>query len=56
MLLLAQMLEIDTISLDSPDHTCVQVPLKGIKHAIDLSYDPVNGFIYWSDEEVVHFK
>jgi hypothetical protein len=26
--------------------------LDGVKHAIAVDYDPVDGFVYWSDDEV----
>jgi hypothetical protein len=52
MLLLVQRIEICTISLDSPDYTNFVVPLSGIKHAIGIDYDPVDGYLYWTDDEV----
>jgi len=53
MLLLVQRVEICTISLDSPDCTNFVLPLSGIKHAIDIDYDPVDGYLYWTDDEVI---
>lgn len=52
LLLLVQRTDICRISLDSPDHTNMVLPLKGIKHAIAIDYDPVDGYIYWTDDEV----
>ncbi|XP_069679259.1 low-density lipoprotein receptor-related protein 6 [Periplaneta americana] len=51
MLLLVQRTDICTISLDSPDYTNFVLPLVGIKHAIAIDYDPVNGYLYWTDDE-----
>jgi low density lipoprotein receptor-related protein 5/6 len=51
MLILVQRVEICTISLDSPDYTNFVLPLTGIKHAIAVDYDPVDGYLYWTDDE-----
>jgi hypothetical protein len=53
MLLLVQRVEICTISLDSPDYTNFVLPLSGIKHAIAIDFDPVDGYLYWTDDEVI---
>uniref|UniRef100_A0A1B6BXD2 EGF-like domain-containing protein n=1 Tax=Clastoptera arizonana TaxID=38151 RepID=A0A1B6BXD2_9HEMI len=51
LLLLVQRNDISRISLDSPDHTILVLPLEGIKHAIAIDYDPVDNFFYWTDDE-----
>ena len=51
MLLLARRTDIRRISLDTPDFTDVVLPLDGIKHAIAIDYDPVDGYVYWTDDE-----
>lgn len=51
MLILVQRVEICTISLDSPDYTNFVLPLSGVKHAIAVDYDPVDGYLYWTDDE-----
>ena len=28
------------------------LPLDGVRHAIAVDYDPVDGYVYWSDDEV----
>ena len=28
------------------------LPLKGVKHAVAVDYDPIEDQIYWTDEEV----
>lgn len=52
MLLLARRPEIDIVYLDSPDYSYKFLPLVDIKFAIAVDYDPVDDFIYWSDDEV----
>ncbi|XP_046394159.1 low-density lipoprotein receptor-related protein 6 [Ischnura elegans] len=51
LLLLVQRTEICKISLDSPDYTNFVIPLQGVKHAIAIDFDPVEGFLYWTDDE-----
>ncbi|XP_055383334.1 low-density lipoprotein receptor-related protein 6 [Condylostylus longicornis] len=50
MLFLVQRTQISKISLDSPDFTSFPLPLGKVKYAIAIDYDPVDEFIYWSDE------
>ncbi|XP_050692314.1 low-density lipoprotein receptor-related protein 6-like [Eriocheir sinensis] len=52
MLILARRTDLRRISLDTPDHTAVVIPMSGVKHAIAVDYDPIDGFIYWTDDEV----
>lgn len=52
MLFLVQRTQISRISLDSPDYTVNALSLGRVKYAIAIDYDPVDGFIYWSDEDV----
>lgn len=47
-----QKTDIYQISLDSPDNSITMVPLNGLAHAIAIDYDPVDGYIYWTDDEV----
>lgn len=51
MLFLVQRTQISRISLDSPDHTSIPLLLDKVKYAISIDYDPVDDFIYWSDEK-----
>ncbi|KAL1122539.1 hypothetical protein AAG570_002869, partial [Ranatra chinensis] len=51
LLLSVQRSEISLISLDTPDHTVISLMLKGLKHVMDVDYDPVHGHMYWSDNE-----
>uniref|UniRef100_A0A8D8WXU2 Low-density lipoprotein receptor-related protein 6 n=2 Tax=Cacopsylla melanoneura TaxID=428564 RepID=A0A8D8WXU2_9HEMI len=51
MLLLVQRTDICKISLDTPDHTNVMLPVVGVKHAIAIDYDPVGEHLYWTDDE-----
>ncbi len=52
ILLLARRTDIRRISLDTPDYTDVVLQLHNIRHAIAIDYDPVDGHIYWTDDEV----
>lgn len=52
MLLLARKPELDIVYLDSPDYSYRVLPLVDVKYAISVDYDPVEQFVYWSDEEV----
>nr|CAD7443152.1 unnamed protein product [Timema bartmani] len=51
LLLLAQRTDICRISLDSPDYTNFVIPLQGVKHAIAIDFDPVEEYLYWTDDE-----
>ena len=50
--MLARRTDIRRISLDTPDYTDVVLQLDNILHAIAIDYDPVDGHIYWTDDEV----
>ncbi|XP_067906739.1 low-density lipoprotein receptor-related protein 6 isoform X2 [Heterodontus francisci] len=52
LLLLARRTDLRQISLDTPDFTDVVLQLDDIRHAIAIDYDPVEGYIYWTDDEV----
>ena len=52
LLLLARRVDIRRISLDTPDYTDVELQLENIQHAIAVDYDPVEGYVYWTDDEV----
>nr|CAB3263508.1 LRP5/6 low-density lipoprotein receptor-related protein 6 [Phallusia mammillata] len=51
ILLLARRSDIRMISLDTPDNTDVIVPLSLVQHAVAIDYDPVDGFLYWTDDD-----
>ncbi|XP_064097645.1 low-density lipoprotein receptor-related protein 6-like [Macrobrachium nipponense] len=53
MLILARRTDLRRISLDTPDHTAVVMPVSGVKHAIAVDYDPIDGFVYWTDDEAL---
>lgn len=52
ILLLARRRDIRRISLDTPDYTSIVIPLKNIKHAVAIDYDPVEDYVYWTDDEI----
>lgn len=51
LLLLVQRVEISKVSLDSSDYTNFKIPLKGVKHAMSIDYDPMEKFFYWTDRD-----
>ena len=51
VIFLVQRSQISRISLDSPDFTSFPLSLGRVRSAISIDYDPVDDFIYWSDEE-----
>ncbi|KAG8563697.1 hypothetical protein GDO81_016176 [Engystomops pustulosus] len=52
VLLLARRTDLRRISLDMPDFTDIVLQIDDIRHAIAIDYDPVDGYIYWTDDEV----
>lgn len=56
LLLLARRLDIRRISLDTNDYTPVVLPIKSIKHAVTLDFDPIDGKVYWTDDELRAIK
>ncbi|XP_056645747.1 low-density lipoprotein receptor-related protein 6 [Diorhabda sublineata] len=51
LLLLAKRPEIRLIYLDSPEYSSSALPLD-VKYSIAVDFDPVENYIYWSDDEV----
>ena len=41
------------ISLDTPDRTDVVLPVSDLESLVDVDFDPVDKFIYWSDKAVI---
>uniref|UniRef100_A0A3B3Q1Q7 Low density lipoprotein receptor-related protein 6 n=1 Tax=Paramormyrops kingsleyae TaxID=1676925 RepID=A0A3B3Q1Q7_9TELE len=52
LLLLARRTDLRRISLDTPDFTDIVLNAEDIRHAIAIDYDPVEGLVYWTDDEV----
>ncbi|XP_073694518.1 low-density lipoprotein receptor-related protein 6 [Garra rufa] len=52
LLLLARRTDLRRISLDTPDFTDIVLQADDIRHAIAVDYDPVEGYVYWTDDEV----
>ena len=44
------------MSLDTPDLTHVVLPVSGIKHVVAIDFDPVDRFVYWTDDENCEIK
>lgn len=55
MLIIAQRSTISKISLDSPDFTPYALPLKDLKRAQTVDFDPKSEYIYWTDNLVSLF-
>lgn len=51
MLIVAHRSDIRYISLDTPDFTAIVVPLENVSRAIAIDYDPVEEFVYWTDDQ-----
>ncbi|XP_020639840.3 low-density lipoprotein receptor-related protein 5 [Pogona vitticeps] len=52
VLLLARRTDLRRISLDMSDFTDIILQIDNIRHAIAIDYDPVEGYIYWTDDDV----
>eukprot|EP00069_Balaena_mysticetus_P001285 bmy_15187T0 len=52
VLLLARRTDLRRISLDTPDFTDIVLQVDDIRHAIAIDYDPLEGYVYWTDDEV----
>ncbi|XP_029697135.1 low-density lipoprotein receptor-related protein 5 isoform X2 [Takifugu rubripes] len=52
VLLLARRTDLRKISLDLPDFSDIVLMVDDIRHAIAIDYDPVEGFVYWTDDEI----
>ena len=49
--MVARRSDLRMISLDTEDHSDVMIPTPDVQHAVAVDYDPVDGFIYWTDED-----
>ncbi|XKL62898.1 hypothetical protein PGB90_002731 [Kerria lacca] len=54
--LLVHWTEITKVSLDTPDFTNFELPLKGLEEAIGIDYDPVQQYFYWTDGRTKDIK
>ncbi|XP_065210079.1 low-density lipoprotein receptor-related protein 6 [Planococcus citri] len=55
-LLIVQRGVISKMSLDTPDFTSIKIPLQGVKRAVSIDYDPIEKFIYWTDDETKNIQ
>lgn len=57
-LLVARRTDLRMISLDTPDYTDTIIRVKNTKYAdaAALDYDPIEGFAYWSDNELKEIR
>jgi len=51
MVFLARRFDLRMISLDTPDFTDVVINVHNVSHAIAIDYDPIDKFVYWTDDE-----
>ena len=42
--------------MDAPDLTDVVLPVSGLSHAVAVDFDPVDKFMYWSDDKKLEIK
>jgi len=56
ILLLARRTDLRWISLDTADFTDIVMPIEGVRHAIAVDYDPVDGLVYWTDDEARYIR
>ena len=53
---MARKKDLRRISLDTPDFTDVVVSVSGINQAVAIDFDPVDEFVYWSDNNNLEIK
>lgn len=41
------------VSLDTPDRTDVVLPVSDLESLVDVDFDPVDKFLYWSEKAVI---
>ena len=39
------------VSLDTEDFTDMEIPLMNISHGVALGFDPVDDYLYWTDND-----
>jgi len=52
ILLLVRRTDLRWVSLDTADFTDVVLDIRNVRHAIAVEYDPVDQYVYWTDDEV----
>ena len=55
-IIVARRTELRFISLDTLDHTATVLPIHNIRHLLAIEYDPVERFVYWTDQDLHHIK
>lgn len=51
MIFLARRFDLRMISLDTPDFTDSIIEVKRVSHAIAIDFDPIDRYVYWTDDE-----
>lgn len=52
LLLIARKKDISKISLDTADYSDMIVSLSLVRQAIGIDYDPIERYMYWTDNEL----
>lgn len=52
MIFLTRRFDLRVISLDTPDFTDSIIDVKDVSHAIAIDFDPIDRFVYWTDDQV----
>ena len=51
-MVVARTTELKLISLDTLDHTAIVLPIRNMQHVVVIEYDPVERFVYWTDQNL----
>ena len=49
-MIVAKTKELRLISLDTLDHTAIVLPIRNLQQVVVIEYDPVERFVYWTDQ------
>ena len=55
-IIVANRTQLRLISLDTLDHTAIVLPIHKLRHVIVIEYDPIEKFVYWTDQDFHHIK
>ena len=49
---MARRTDLRMISLDTSDYSDVVITSTNVQHAVAITFDPVDQFVYWTDHEL----
>ena len=55
-IIVARRTDLRLISLDTLDHTAIVLPIHNMLHVVVIEFDPIEGFVYWTDQDLHHIK